>query len=229
MPSTYAIHLCHPPMPSNTRKIRILIVDDHAIVRSGLKLIFEQVADFWVTGEASNSQELLKQLGEGVYDIVLLDMDMPGMSGQKLISHVKTCYPCLPMLILSMHDEPHIAVMAIKAGASGYITKDCDLDVLLPAIRAVAAHKTFIAPGMADRMVFTESPSKQTNLHTLLTPREMQVFKWLVAGASINDIASHLAISNKTVSTHKARMMEKLNLSSMVELTRYAMHYSLGD
>ena len=208
--------------------IRILIVDDHAIVRSGLKLIFEQVADFVVAGEASNGAELLDRLENAVYDVVLLDMNMPGTSGAELISIVKTCYPSLPVLILSMHDEPNIAMMAIKAGASGYITKDCDLDILLPAIRAVAAHKTFIAPGLADRMIFSDAPSTPAGLHGLLTGREMQVFKWLVAGDSISDIASRLSITSKTVSTHKAKIMEKLNLSSMVELTRYAMQHNLG-
>ncbi len=118
---------------------------------------------------------------------------------------------------------------AIKAGASGYITKDCDLDILLPAIRAVADHNTFIAPGLAERMIFSDAPLTQTGLHALLTDRERQVFKWLAAGESINDIASRLAISNKTVSTHKAKMMEKLNISSMVELTRYALQHHLGD
>jgi len=164
-----------------------------------------------------------------VFDIVLLDLDMPGMSGQGLISRVKTGYPSLPVLILSMHDEPNIAMMAIKAGASGYITKDCDLDILLPAIRAVAAHKTFIAPGLADRMIFSDAPSTPAGLHGLLTGREMQVFKWLVAGDSISDIASRLSITSKTVSTHKAKIMEKLNLPNMVELTRYAILHHLGD
>jgi DNA-binding NarL/FixJ family response regulator len=216
-------------MNSNTNIIRILIVDDHAIVRSGLRLIFEQIADFVVAGEASNGSELLEKLRTAVFDIVLLDMDMPGKSGPDLISIVKTRYPSLPVLILSMHNEPNIAMGAIKAGASGYITKDCDLNILLPAIRAVAAHKTFIAPGLAEKMVFLEAPSTRTGLHAVLTDRERQVFKWLVAGESVNDIASRLAISNKTVSTHKAKMMEKLNISSMVELTRYAMQNNLSD
>ncbi|AGX87828.1 response regulator [Candidatus Symbiobacter mobilis] len=211
-----------------TNNIRILIVDDHAIVRSGLKMIFEHVSDFQVAGEASNSRELLEQLSKNVYDILLLDMNMPGMSGAELISRIKACYPCLPILVLSMYDEPHIAMMAIKAGASGYITKDCDLDVLLPAIRAVSSHQTFITPGLAAKMVFTETPSATSALHSLLTNREMQVFKWLVAGLSINDIAATLGISNKTVSTHKAKMMEKLHVSSIVELTRYAIQHNIG-
>jgi DNA-binding NarL/FixJ family response regulator len=203
--------------------IRILITDDHAIVRSGLKLIFEQVADFEVLGDACNGSELMECLRKGLPDIVLLDMDMPGLSGAELIARVRSSWPGLPLLVLSMHNEPKVALQALKAGASGYITKDCDLHILLPAIRAVAAHQKFIAPGLAEKMVFEEAPGTRSGLLALLTDREMQVFSLLVNGTSVNAIAAQLAISNKTVSTHKAKMMEKLNQGSISELMRYAM------
>jgi DNA-binding NarL/FixJ family response regulator len=203
--------------------IRILIADDHAIVRSGLKLIFEQVADFAVVGDAANGSELMEQLRQGRPDIVLLDMDMPGLSGADLIARLQSSWPGLPLLVLSMHNEPRIALQALKAGASGYITKDSDLSILLPAIRTVASHGKYIAPGLAEKMVFEDAPATRRGLLALLTDREMQIFSLLVNGASVNEIAFQLAISNKTVSTHKAKMMEKLNQGSVAELTRYAM------
>jgi DNA-binding NarL/FixJ family response regulator len=203
--------------------IRILITDDHAIVRSGLKLIFEQVADFEVIGDASNGSELLERLRTGLPDIVLLDMDMPGVSGAALIARVKASWPGLPLLVLSMHNEPKIALQALKAGASGYITKDSDLNILLPAIRAVAEHRKYISAGLAEKMVFEDAPASRSGLLALLTDREMQVFSLLVNGTSVNEIAFQLAISNKTVSTHKANLMEKLNQGSIPELMRYAM------
>lgn len=207
--------------------IRILITDDHAIVRSGLTMIFEQVADFEVVGDAANGSELMDCLHRSLPDILLLDMDMPGLSGAELIARVKSGWPGLPLLVLSMHNEPRVALQALKAGASGYITKDCDLHILLPAIRAVAARRRYISPGLAEQMVFEEAPASRSGLHTLLTDREMQVFSLLVSGSSVNAIALQLAISNKTVSTHKAKMMEKLNQGSMAELMRYALRNGL--
>ncbi len=207
--------------------IRILITDDHAIVRSGLKQIFQQVADFEVMGEASNGNELLAFLARSVPDVLLMDLDMPGVSGSELIERVKASWPGLPILVLSMHNEPSIAMRALKAGAFGYITKDCDLDILLPAIRTVAAGKTYILPGMAEQMVFEDTPASQSAPHFVLTDREMQVFTLLVAGSSVNDIATQLCVSNKTISTHKAKLMDKLNISSLAELVRYAMQRGL--
>ena len=207
--------------------IRILITDDHAIVRSGLKLIFEQVSDFEVVGDAANGSELMECLRRGLPDIVLLDMDMPGVSGADLIARLQSSWPRLPLLVLSMHNEPKIALQALKAGASGYITKDCDLNILLPAVRAVAEHRKFISPGLAEKMVFEDAPATHNGILSLLTDREMQVFSLLVNGTSINEIAFQLAISNKTVSSHKAKMMEKLNQGSMADLMRYALRSGL--
>ncbi|WP_180126722.1 response regulator transcription factor [Rhodoferax sp. BLA1] len=207
--------------------IRILITDDHAIVRSGLKQIFQQVPDFEVVGEASNGSELVERLSRSVPDVLLMDLDMPGISGSELITRIRASWPGLPLLVLSMHNEPSVAVRALKAGASGYITKDCDLNILLPAIRTVAAGQKYILPGMAEQMVFEDTPAAQHAPHFSLTDREMQVFNLLVAGSSVNDIASQLCVSNKTISTHKAKMMEKLNISSVAELVRYALQHGL--
>lgn len=209
--------------------IRMLIADDHAIVRTGLRQIFDQIPDFEVIAEVANGSELLERLPKGVPDLLLLDMDMPGISGAELIRHVKESWPRLPILVLSMHNEPKVALRALKAGASGYITKDSNLDILLPAIRSVANHRTYIAPGLAEQMVFEDSPAAGLERHTALSDRELQVFNLLVAGLTVNDIAAKLSISNKTVSTHKAKMMEKMQLSSVADLTRYAMTNNLMD
>jgi DNA-binding NarL/FixJ family response regulator len=207
--------------------IRILITDDHAIVRSGLKQIFQQVADFEVVGEAANAGELIERLSKSVPDVLLMDLNMPGISGSELIQRIRQSWPGLPLLVLSMHNEPAVAMRALKAGASGYITKDCDLNILLPAIRTVATGKKYILPGLAEQMVFEDIQAPQTAPHVALTDREMQVFNLLVAGSSVNDIAAQLCVSNKTISTHKAKLMEKLNISSLAELVRYAMQRGL--
>jgi DNA-binding NarL/FixJ family response regulator len=207
--------------------IRLLIADDHAIVRTGLKQIFALVPDFEVVGEAENGGEVLERLRQGGVDLLLLDLDMPGVSGADLIARVKTHWPTLPILVLSMHNEAHVAVRALKAGAAGYITKDCNLDILLPAIRTVAFKGKFIAPGMAEKMVFYEIPSPQGAPHLLLTEREAEIFRLLTEGLSVNNIATRMAISNKTVSTHKARLMAKMDLTSLADLMRYAMQHDL--
>ena len=203
--------------------IRILITDDHAIVRSGLKQLFAQISDFQVVGEAANGGELLAQLRELAVDLVLLDFDMPGISGADLIARVRSHYPQLPVLVLSMHNEAHLALRALKAGATGYITKDCNLDILLPAIRQVAGGKAFIAPSMAEQMVLQEITGVQQAPHLLLTARELQVLQLLVSGLAVHEIGTELAISNKTVSTHKARAMEKMALTNTADLMRYAL------
>ena len=208
--------------------IRILITDDHAIVRSGLKQLFAQISDFQVVGEAANGAELLAQLRELAVDLVLLDFDMPGISGADLIARVRSHYPQLPLLVLSMHNEAHLALRALKAGATGYITKDCNLDILLPAIRQVAGGKAFIAPSMAEQMVLQEITGVQQAPHRLLSERELQVLQLLVSGLTVHDIAAKLAISNKTVSTHKARAMEKMALTNTADLMRYALLHGLG-
>ena len=209
--------------------IRILIADDHAIVRNGLKQLFEQVPDFQVVAEAVNANEVLEHLGHDALDLLLMDLDMPGTSGVDLIQRSKARCPNLPILILSMHDESSVALRAIKAGASGYINKGCDLNILLPAIRKVAAGGTYVAPEMAEKMLFADTAQASSGGFRLLTDREMQVFNLLFNGVSVNDIATQLGISNKTVSTHKVRLMEKLELSNMVDLINYAQKHQLNS
>lgn len=207
--------------------IRLVIADDHAIVRGGLKQIFALVPDFEVVGEAIDGSAVLECLHHGSFDLLLLDLNMPGISGADLITRIKAHRADLPILVLSMHNEPQVAARALKAGAAGYITKDCEPDILLAAIRKVAANGKYIDPDLAEKMVFDVTSTAQSPPHSLLSARELEVFRLLTTGKGVNEIATQLAISNKTVSTHKVRLMEKMNISSMADLMRYAMQHGL--
>ena len=208
--------------------IRLVIADDHAIVRGGLKQIFALVPDIDVVGEAVNGSEVLERLRLAPFDLLLLDLNMSGISGADLIKRVKAHRAALPILVLSMHNEPHVAARMLRAGASGYITKDCEPDILLAAIRKVAANGRYIAPELAEKMVFDVTSTEQRSRHSLLSDREAEVFRLLVDGKGVNEIAAVLAISNKTVSTHKVRLMEKMSMANMADLLRYAMENDLG-
>lgn len=207
--------------------IRLLIADDHAIVRSGLTQIFALMPDIEVAGEACNGMETMGLLGQKSFDLLLLDLNMPGISGADLISRVKIRHPGLPILVLSMHNKPQVAAQVLKAGADGYITKDCEPDVLLKAIRKVAAYGNYIDPQIAAAMAFDATSTAQRPLHSLLSDRELDVLRMLTQGLDIKVIGAQLAISGKTVSTYKARLMEKLSLTSMADLMRYAIQHDL--
>ncbi|MFH2135574.1 MAG: response regulator transcription factor [Pseudomonadota bacterium] len=207
--------------------IRLMIADDHAIVREGLKQLFALVADISVVGTAINGGEVLEALHHNSVDLLLLDMTMPGISGIELISRVKAQNPEQKILVLSMHNEPQIARRALGAGAAGYLTKDSDPEVLLAAIRRVAAGGRYIDASLAEAMVFDSQDNKQQAPHEQLSERELQILKLLVRGDSVNEIASALVISNKTVSTHKSRLMQKLNLGNNAELVRYGVEHAL--
>jgi DNA-binding NarL/FixJ family response regulator len=210
--------------------IRLLIADDHTLVRSGLKQIFALVRDFEVVGEAASGAQVLERLDQLPCDLLLLDLNMPGISGAELIEQVKGHQSDLPVLVLSMHNEPQVASRMLKAGANGYITKDCEPAVLLAAIRSVAAHGNYIDPVIAAKMVFGTTAAPQDPLHRTLSERELEIFYLLTAGRSLSAIGTQLFISSKTVSTHKARLMEKLKVDNMAGLMRYAMqHELLGD
>ena len=207
--------------------IRLVIADDHAIVRGGLKQIFALVPDFEVVGEATHGAEVMDCLRQAPFDLLLLDMNMPGISGAELITRIKAHQANLPILVLSMHNEPQVAARALKAGANGYITKDCEPEILMAAIRKVAARGKYIDPDLAEKMVFDVSASTDKPPHSQLSGRELEVLRLLITGLGVNDIATQLSISNKTVSTHKVRLMEKLNITSLADLMRYAMEHGL--
>jgi DNA-binding NarL/FixJ family response regulator len=207
--------------------IRVLIADDHAIVRAGLKQIFGLLPEIAIAGEVENAEQTLASLQRRDFDLLLMDLNMPGASGVELVAKVRARRSDLPILVLTIHDEPQIAASVLRAGANGFITKDCDLGVLLPAIQAVAAHGNYLSPGIAAKIVFREVPPTGSAPHLTLTPRETEVLRYLIQGVGINAIAARLALSNKTVSTHKLRLLKKLACSNVAELMRYAVRHDL--
>lgn len=207
--------------------IRLLIADDHAIVRAGLKQIFALVPEIDIVGEAETAEQLMSMLHSTSVDLLLLDLNMPGASGEALVKNVRAVSPHVPILVLTMHNEPQMAAKVLRAGANGFITKDSNLDVLLPAIKKVANRGNFLSPGMAEKIVFYEVPHGDAAPHTRMTRRELQIFEMLIKGMSISDIGALLGVSGKTVSTHKIRLLEKLQCVNMAELMRYAVHHNL--
>ena len=209
--------------------IRIVIADDHAIVREGLARLIASSADFELAGQASNGSEVIARVRELDFDVLVLDMSMPGRSGIELIKMVKSEKPKLRVLVLSMHQEEQYAVRAIKAGASGYIMKDTATEQLINAIRKVAAGGAVISPAAAELFALAATRDGDGPPHKSLSDREFQVFEMLARGQSVSDIARQLNLSVKTVSTHKSRIMEKMNLANHTELIRYAISQHLID
>jgi DNA-binding NarL/FixJ family response regulator len=209
--------------------IRIVVADDHTIVREGLKQLLSAASDLSVIGEAQNGHEVLERVRALDFDVLLLDMSMPGKSGIELIKQVRAEKPKLRVLVLSMHEEEQYAVRAIKAGASGYLTKDSASAQLVSAIRKVAAGGAFITDSVAQQLVLGAMPQSDGPPHAALSDREFQVFRELVSGKAVSDIAAELNLSVKTVSTHKARILQKMNMSNPAELIRYAIHHRLVD
>jgi len=206
--------------------IKVLIGDDHAIMRAGLRQILTATADMVVAGEATHGQSVLEQLNLLECHVILLDMSMPGLSGLDLIRRLRIDRPKLPILVLSMHNEGQIVTRALRAGASGYVTKDSDPNVLLTAIRKVAQGGKFIDPALVDSVVLDISDVKM-NENRQLTDREFQVLQMIAAGHTINKIAESLYLSTKTVSTHKIRLMRKLGIDNNADLIRYAIQHGL--
>jgi two-component system invasion response regulator UvrY len=206
--------------------IRVLIADDHHLVRDGLKQILGAAEGIAVAGEASSGDEALALVKANDYDLALLDMSMPGLSGIDLIKRLKLEKPKLRILVLSMHAEQQYAARALKAGASGYLTKDSASEQLIRAIRKIAAGGLLVSDTAAASLI-GETVGAETLPHTLLSDREFEVFKLLAEGRSPTEIASQLHLSVKTVSTHKTRVLQKMNLGGTAELVRYALENKL--
>lgn len=209
--------------------IRILIADDHAIVRGGLKQLLSEQTDILVAGEAENGLEALAQIREQSFDVVMMDMSMPGRSGIELIKQVKAEKPKLAILVLSMHKEEQYAVRALKAGARGYLTKESAPEQLVAAIRKVAGGGVFISAGVAERLALELGGNHDTTPHTQLSDREFQIFRMIVSGITIGNIADDLSLSVKTVSTHKTRILQKMQMTSSAELIYYAIRHQLVE
>lgn len=209
--------------------IRILLADDHTMVRAGLKQILADTGDIMVTGEATNGPEVLALVRDHEFDVAVLDMSMPGRSGIELIKLVKAGKPRLRILVLSMHSEEQYAVRALRAGASGYLSKESAADELVVAIRRIAAGGAYVTPETAQRLALDAGPRTDAAPHKRLSDREFQVFQMIVAGKTVGKIANQLSLSVKTVSTHKTRIMEKMGLANQAELIRYALEHKLLD
>jgi two-component system, NarL family, invasion response regulator UvrY len=211
-------------------KIEVLVADDHAIIRDGLKKILADTDDLVVAGEAANGNAALEKVRERDWGMVVLDMSMPGRSGLELIKLMKAERPKLPILVFSMHQEEQFAVRAIRAGASGYLSKEGDSDMLLPAIRRVASGDAFVSDKVAQLLATDVSRSNDCpSPHTLLSDREYGIFSRIVRGTSLTDIADELCLSIKTVSTHKSHILAKMNMAGQVDLVRYAIEHNLLD
>lgn len=201
--------------------IRIAIADDHFVVRQGIKQMIQLFPGMEVVLESSSGVELQQQLRQHSVDLVLTDMTMSGLSGNELISALRDEFPKLPVLVLSMHKESVVAFGALRAGASGYITKDSEPYDLAEAIRRVASGRRYVMPDLAEDMVF-DSLSEHTGLLDVLSTREREILEMIVAGKTIVQIADELCVSTKTISTHKMRLMQKLNIQSNADLVLMA-------
>lgn len=210
-------------------KIEVLVVDDHAIIRDGLRKILDDTEDLIVAGEAANGNAALERVRERDWNLVVLDISMPGRNGLELIKLMKGERPKLRILIFSMHHEEQYAVRAIRAGASGYLSKEGDTELLLPAMRRVAAGGVFISAKLAELLATDMSPHASDQPHTSLTNREFEVFTRIVRGSSLTSIADEFSLSIKTISTHKTHILAKMNMTSHTDLVRYAIERKLID
>lgn len=211
--------------------IRLMIIDDHDLVRAGLIKCLGVLPDIEIVAEACCGDELLQKLRTTPADLLLLDLAMPGICGTDLIRLIKSTYPALRILVLSMHEDRHVVSCAMKAGASGYICKSCTQATLLEAVRKVRATGKYLNPEMAEQIAFAAyAPATNPgDLDLLLSDRELQIFHMIVDGKCIKEIADELSISDKTVSTHKSHLLFKLGLKNVPDLVRYDMQAKLSS
>lgn len=210
-------------------KIHVLIADDHAIVRQGLKQILSETEDLLVTGEADDGAEALNLARQQPWDVFLLDVSMPNRNGIDTLKQLKKEFPRLPVLILSMHPEEQYAVRALKAGASGYLTKQSAPELLVTAIRQVASGKKYLSPAVAQQLAEAISDNTDKSPHERITDREYQVLVMIAAGKTLTQIAEGLNLGVATVSTYRARLLEKMGLKSTAELIRYGLEHGLAE
>ncbi|MEI8272229.1 MAG: response regulator [Paludibacter sp.] len=209
--------------------IKVFIVDDHEIIREGLKKILKEETDLTVVGEAISGDEVLENINKIDCDIMLLDMNMPGRSGLELLTDIKNLKPNLHILVLSIHPEDKFALRTLKAGASGYLCKDTALDELVVAIRKVYSKGRYLSTNLAEQLAFDYMPDRNQLPHELLSNREQEIMLMLVSGKKVKDIAADLRLSISTVFTYRVRIFEKLKIKSNVELTHYAISNKLVD
>ena len=209
--------------------LRILIADDHAIVREGIKQILVEIPDKVTTDEAINGQEVLQKVWENKYDIVLLDISMPGRSGLDILKQLKSEKPDLKVLILSMHPEEQYAVRALKAGASGYLTKESTPLELTEAIKKVSLGKKYVSASLAETLASHLEDAAEKPLHETLSNREFEVMRMIASGKAVKEIADDLSLSVKTISTYRTRILDKMKLKNNAQITHYTIQNGLVD
>jgi DNA-binding NarL/FixJ family response regulator len=207
-----------------------MIADDHGLVRFGLKRFFSFQTDILVTGEAESGAEVLEILGRGGnFDLLLLDLSMPGISGFELLARIRAANKSLPILVFSIQNAATVARRVFQIGASGFISKGCAEEMLVDAVRKVAAGGRFLDPSLTEQLIFDLPPQEKDAPHHKLSERELLILKLFAQGKTGNEIAEKLAISKKTVSTHKTNLMQKMNFNSLADMVIYATDYGLID
>ena len=214
---------------SEGKKIRILIVDDHAIIREGLMRIIQSEKDMEVAGSVKNASEAINELSGHPVDVVILDVNMPGRSGLDIIKDIKKLQPKAAVLMLSMYSEERFAIRALKAGASGYLTKDMATEEVITAIRIIHSGRRYITATLAESMANNLQETSEKNPHDCLSDREFEVMCMIGAGKSVNEIAEVLSLSSRTVSTYRSRILIKMNLPNTSRIMQYAISKGLVD
>jgi DNA-binding NarL/FixJ family response regulator len=207
--------------------LRVVLVDDHPVVREGLKRIIAESNELSVAAEASDGEEALETLRNNPCDVVLLDISLPKKSGLEVLKHIRAEQPRLPILILSMHSEDEYAVRMLRAGASGYLTKESTSANLISAIRKVVRGGRYVSPALAERLAFDLQTDSDRPAYEALSDREYQILCMLSGGKTVSEIATDLSLSVKTISTYRVRVLEKLRLKNNAELMRYAIKQGL--
>ncbi len=202
--------------------LRILVADDHAVVREGVKQILADVSDMVVQGEAGDGREVLEKVMQHDYDLILLDISMPGRGGLEVLKEIKTRQPKIPVLILSMHPEEQYAIRALRAGAAGYLTKASAPQELIGAIRKASRGGKYVTASLAEKLAFELDVDTEKPVHETLSNREYQVMLMLASGKTVSETAEELCLSAKTISTYRSRIMEKMGMKKNAELTLYA-------
>ena len=209
--------------------VRVLVADDHAVVRQGLKQILADTFGMKVVAEASDGATVLERLRGAEVDVVVLDLSMPGMSGVEVIKQIRREYPSVYVLVLSMHSEDQYAVRVMRAGASGYLTKESAPGELVAALRRVADGHKYVSGSLAEKLAIGLERGADREPHETLSDREYEVLRRLAAGQTVGQIATELALSPKTVSTFRSRLMRKMNMHNNAEVIRYAISHGLFD
>jgi DNA-binding NarL/FixJ family response regulator len=207
--------------------VRVLLVDDHAIARNGVRLMLGTAGGIEVAGEAADAHQALELMRHQAFDVALVDITMPGMNGLDLLRHFRSLHPDMAVLMLSTYAEEIYAVRALKQGAAGYLTKDVPTAVLVEAVRRAAAGRKYVSPSLVDKLASLVSGDTAASGHDALSNRELEVFKLIAKGEPLVQIGEHLHLSPNTVTTYRSRILDKMGMSSNAELTRYALEHGL--